>query len=120
MSSENLRKLKKNTNKQESRLKYSPSQSSMPKLSFKSSFLVISVTFIILFMVPFLLALLPTVMQWLTLMISSGIVGMTIAYAHCFIETKRGMGSVFWKLSAIVAILVFIVEFFLFGLGIYL
>lgn len=120
MTSENFRKTKKNTNKQESRLKYSPSQSSMPKLSFKSSLLVISVTFIILFMVPFLLELVPPLMQWLTLMISAGIVGMTIAYAHCFIETKRGIGSVFWRLSVIIAVLVFILEFFLFGLGIYL
>lgn len=92
----------------------------MPKLSLKSSFLVIGVTFIVLFTVPFLLEQVQQVGQWLVLIISAMSVGTSIAYAHYFIETKRGIGSGFWKLTGIITLLVFIVEFFLFGLGIYL
>lgn len=104
----------------ESRLKYNPSRSKMPRLSFKSSFLVIAVTFITLFAVPFLLQHVSVFVQWIVLFCSSIIIGMTIAYAHCFIETKLGRGPIFWKLTSIISVLVFIIEFFLFGLGIYL
>lgn len=103
-----------------SKLRYTPTKSSMPKLSLKSSFLVIGVTFIVLFTVPFLLEQVQQVGQWLVLIASAMSVGLSIAYAHYFIETKRGIGSGFWKLAGIITLLVFIVEFFLFGLGIYL
>lgn len=92
----------------------------MPRLSFKSSFLVLAVTFITLFMVPFLLTQGSIFVQWIVLICSSMIIGMTIAYAHCFIETKIGRGATFWKLTSVIAVLIFIIEFFLFGLGIYL
>lgn len=92
----------------------------MPKIGFKSSFLILGVTFIVLFAVPFLLERFSPGIQWLVLILSSLLIGATIAYACCFIETEKRIGSSFWVLLGISSLFIFIIEFFLFGLGIYL
>lgn len=101
-------------------MRATPAKAEIPRLSFKSALLVLTIAFATLFGVPFALEGAPVLVQWLVLMISSLLIGATIAYAHCFVETKKRLGQTFWLLLGVTSTLVFIIEFFLFGLGIYL
>lgn len=92
----------------------------IPSFSYKYTFLMMAIVFMVLWGLPVLLVFLNIAPMWPTTLLGGLICGFSVAYVQFFLEKKEGMSRNFWIVGSVLSVIIAIIIYVLYQFGLLL